>query len=95
MVPFYKDICITSHDFHKLTEIINVNVLHFLLPSFIINKCSQHQYFGFLKAVFTMIMQTPLLVMSSHTHNLVVYYFKLLTIFMFINYAEVTFKRYQ
>lgn len=91
--PFCKGICITSHDFHKVTEIINVNVLYFLFPSFIINKCSQHPYFGFLKADFTMIMQTPLLVMSSNTHNLIVYYFRLLTIF--INYVEVTFKSYQ
>lgn len=94
MVPFCKDICITSHYFHKLTDIINVNILHFLFPGFLINKCSQQQYFGFLKAVFTMIMQTPLLVMSSHTHNLIAYYFKLLTIFIFINDVKVTFKWY-
>lgn len=47
--------------------------------------------FLILKAVFVMIMQTPLLTMSSLMHSLIVYYFRLPIIF--INYMEVNFYR--
>lgn len=38
-----------------------------------------------------MIMQTPLLAVSSLMHNLIVYYFRLPTVF--INYMEINFHK--